>query len=248
MCIRDRIYQLDWSFTATDPMQSSILAIININGLEGYDFEVNEVFCNDITVGAFYNNIEYNEFNDELHKGLIFLRQSIKNSEDLLKKSSLISEIDKKFTIFNAKIINKFLNKNGSKPNFIGFHGQTIYHNPLEKISKQIGDGNLLSQLLKKKVIYNFRKNDIQNGGEGAPLTPIYHKVVSDIIYKNYSLEYPINIINIGIKTKTIIKYSNGINLLRTDKSASFVAALTGNSLKNFIGYIITIPEILKNK
>ena len=54
---------------------------------------------------------EYNEFNDELHKGLIFLRQSIKNSEDLLKNSSLISEIDKKFTIFNAKIINKFLNK-----------------------------------------------------------------------------------------------------------------------------------------
>ena len=33
----------------------------------------------------------------------------------------------------------------------VGFHGQTIFHNVEEKISKQIGDGNILSQLLKKK-------------------------------------------------------------------------------------------------
>ena len=38
-----------------------------------------------------------------------------------------------------------------------------------EKISKQLGDGKLLNQLTKKKIIYNFRKNDILNGGEGAP-------------------------------------------------------------------------------
>ena len=58
------IYQLDWSFTPTDPIQSSILAIININGLPDYDFSINEAFCNDVTVGAFYNNIPYSEFNN----------------------------------------------------------------------------------------------------------------------------------------------------------------------------------------
>ena len=45
----------------------------------------------------------------------------------------------------------------------IGFHGQTIYHNSDEKISKQLGDGKLLSQLTKKTVIYNFRQNDLEN-------------------------------------------------------------------------------------
>ena len=40
----------------------------------------------------------------------------------------------------------------------------------------QLGDGKLLSQLIKKDIIFNFRKNDIQNGGEGAPLTPIFHQ------------------------------------------------------------------------
>ena len=58
------IYQLDWSFTATDPMQSSILAIVDIEGLPGYDFEVNSVFCDAVTVGAFYSNTEFSEFNN----------------------------------------------------------------------------------------------------------------------------------------------------------------------------------------
>ena len=60
----------------------------------------------------------------------------------------------------------------------VGFHGQTIYHNPKEKISKQLGDAKLLNQLTKKKVVHNFRKNDILNGGEGAPLAPIFHQLI----------------------------------------------------------------------
>jgi anhydro-N-acetylmuramic acid kinase len=152
---------------------------------------------------------EYNEFNDELHKGLIFLRQSIKNSEDLLKNSSLISEIDKKFTIFNAKIINKFLNKNGSKPNFIGFHGQTIFHSARDRITKQIGNGNLLSQLTKCIVVNNFRQQDLNNGGQGAPLTPIFHYLISKIINEKYKLDYPISIINIGGITNVTTILSN---------------------------------------
>ena len=80
------------------------------------------------------------------------------------------------------------------KIDFIGFHGQTIYHNPIEKISKQLGDGNLLSQLTKKTVIYNFRQNDIKNNGEGAPLTPIFHK----LIINKKKIELPVCILNIG--------------------------------------------------
>ena len=63
---------------------------------------------------------------------------------------------------------------------FIGFHGQTIYHNAKEKISKQLGDGKLLSQLTKKTVIYDFRQNDLKNGGHGAPLSPIFHKLLKE--------------------------------------------------------------------
>ena len=47
------------------------------------------------------------------------------------------------------------------------------------KISKQLGDGRLMSQLVKKKVIYDFRQEDIANKGQGAPLTPIFHNLLS---------------------------------------------------------------------
>ena len=73
----------------------------------------------------------------------------------------------------------------------IGFHGQTLYHNPQEKISIQLGNGGLLSSTIKKQLVFNFRKNDIKNeGGEGAPLTPIFHKHLVKIKKIRYASLY----------------------------------------------------------
>jgi len=86
--------------------------------------------------------------------------------------------------LFHAKVANDVDHsiKKLNFPNFeiIGFHGQTMFHSPKEKISLQLGDGNLLSQLSKKTVVYDFRQNDLKNGGQGAPLTPIFHKSLLD--------------------------------------------------------------------
>ena len=92
-----------------------------------------------------YSHIEqisdkYYEFDDQLHKDLISLRGAIKNLDDLSKYSLKINKIEKKFTLFNANIVNNFIEEN-LKPDFIGFHGQTIFHQAKDKISKQIGDG-----------------------------------------------------------------------------------------------------------
>ena len=141
---------------------------------------------------------KYYEFDDKLYRDLIFLRESVRNLRDLEKNSIIVNEIEKKFTLFNAKIINEFINNKGIKPKFIGFHGQTIYHNFKDKVSKQIGDGNLLSQLTECIVVNKFRQQNLDNGGQGAPLTPIFHYLISRQINKNYKLDYPINIINIG--------------------------------------------------
>ena len=70
----------------------------------------------------------------------------------------------------------------------------------------QLGDGKLLNQLTKKKIVYNFRKNDILNGGEGAPLTPLFHQLIV-----SQKIRLPICILNIGgISNITIIKKSIG--------------------------------------
>ena len=76
----------------------------------------------------------------------------------------------------------------------VGFHGQTIYHNPRNKISIQLGDPTKLAKLLNKDVIFNFRSDDIESGGQGAPLAPIYHK----FILEDCKLELPCCVLNIG--------------------------------------------------
>ena len=51
-------------------------------------------------------------------------------------------KLREKFTLFHAEICNKIINKSDYDIDLIGFHGQTIFHNASQKISKQLGDAN----------------------------------------------------------------------------------------------------------
>ncbi len=100
----------------------------------------------------------------------------------------------------------------------IGFHGITLWHKPSDKYTHQIGDAKLLKKNLAKyqnlknsEVIFNFRKNDILNEGQGAPLTPIYHKV----LMKHLKIIEPSLIVNIGGITN--ITYINRSKIFSTD-------------------------------
>ena len=137
---------------------------------------------------------KYFKYDQKIYENLHYLRDKILKSNDLNINEGKIDDLEREITIFHAKIVNQILKSVDKKIDFIGFHGQTIYHNPSEKISRQLGDGNLLSQLTKKTVIYDFRQNDIENGGEGAPLTPIFHK----LIINKKKIELPVCILNIG--------------------------------------------------
>ena len=141
---------------------------------------------------------KYFKYDDHLVKKLLLIRDKISNSNDIVRYKDQLDEIERDFTLFNAKIINETLNSMSKNVDVIGFHGQTIYHNPSEKMSIQIGDGNLLSQLTKKKVVFNFRQNDLNNGGQGAPLTPIFHNMLANKVMRDFNQKFPINIINIG--------------------------------------------------
>ena len=141
---------------------------------------------------------EYFEYNESLHQELIELRNLIININNLKQLSSRLKDLERKITIFHSKIVNEISNKYQDQIDFVGFHGQTIFHNPELKISKQLGDGGLMSQLVKKKVIYDFRQEDIANKGQGAPLTPIFHNLLSKIISQKHQINFPICFLNIG--------------------------------------------------
>lgn len=56
-----------------------------------------------------------------------------------------------------------------------GFHGQTLAHDPRGRGTHQAGSGAILAQVLGCPVVWDFRSNDVQMGGQGAPLAPFYH-------------------------------------------------------------------------
>ncbi len=147
----------------------------------------------------FYNILDdYFEYDVELQEELIRLRDLVLSQNDLLKNSIELGNLERKITVFHAEKINQILLKYKHEVDLIGFHGQTIFHEPEKKITKQLGDGKLLSQLLKKKVVYDFRQKDIENDGQGAPLTPIFHYLLSNIINEKYKTGFPLGFINIG--------------------------------------------------
>mgnify|MGYP001215666849 CR=1 FL=1 len=57
----------------------------------------------------------------------------------------------------------------------VGFHGQTVLHQPEAGITVQIGDPQLLARAADCAVVGQFRLADIANGGQGAPLAPLFH-------------------------------------------------------------------------
>jgi len=57
----------------------------------------------------------------------------------------------------------------------IGFHGQTLAHDPANRRTHQVGDGQLLSDALGTPVVWDFRTADVELGGQGAPLAPFFH-------------------------------------------------------------------------
>ncbi|MBT4344565.1 MAG: anhydro-N-acetylmuramic acid kinase [Flavobacteriales bacterium] len=87
------------------------------------------------------------------------------------KPEKIINEIDLKYGDFLSKICNKFL-KN-EKIDYISSHGHTIFHQPENNFTLQIGNGNVISKNTKKITINNFRNLDVSLKGQGAPLVPV---------------------------------------------------------------------------
>lgn len=120
-------------------------------------------------------------------------------------------ELSNQIVTDHNNVIIEIRKLSGIKPDLVGFHGQTVFHNPKKNISIQIGSGYLLSKMCKTNVVANFRQNDIDNGGEGAPISPIYHKY----LMQKFNFNLPCCFINIGGVSN--ITYWDGQELIGFD-------------------------------
>lgn len=125
------------------------------------------------------------------------LRNRLRACLNKAEKSPEILAAERDFTLAHAPLILELINQFNYKPqdiDIIGFHGQTTHHNISKKLTLQIGDGALLADKTGIDVIYDMRQADVQAGGHGAPLLPVYHRALA----LNANLNMPVAVINIG--------------------------------------------------
>lgn len=107
-----------------------------------------------------------------------------------------LAEAERMVTDLNAAAVSAFLRRHAIDRrtiDVIGFHGQTVLHRPDLRITVQLGDGRLLSELTGLPVVYNLRAADVAAGGQGAPLVPAYHRALLSRV-----VERPVAVLNVG--------------------------------------------------
>ncbi len=106
-----------------------------------------------------------------------------------------IRAVERELTLRHADAVRALLFKAGLAPGqvgLLGFHGQTILHDPERGKTWQIGDGALLAAETGIDVVCDFRSADMAAGGQGAPLVPLFHAALAA------DLEKPLAVLNIG--------------------------------------------------
>jgi len=99
-------------------------------------------------------------------------KAKLKNLVELSRAA--LRQTDEDYTIYLSEIIQRFISKHGIKIiDFISSHGHTALHQPWQNITYQIGNLPQLAQLLGHTLVCDFRVQDVELGGQGAPLVPI---------------------------------------------------------------------------
>ena len=106
-----------------------------------------------------------------------------------LQSKDEIRILDIEYGKYLGNLVNEFIEKNKIRElDFIASHGHTIFHDPENGYTLQIGDGKIISENTGHKVVCDFRTQDVVLGGQGAPLVPIGDK----FLFSEY--EYCLNL------------------------------------------------------
>lgn len=116
--------------------------------------------------------------------------------QDRRQRPGTLGEVEQILTEQHAHAVSAFLKEHGiarETIHVIGFHGQTVFHNSEAGLTVQLGDGPLLANLTQVPVVHDLRARDMELGGQGAPLVPVYHRAMLDGIGPR-----PVALVNVG--------------------------------------------------
>ncbi len=178
---------MDMTLPTTFPKTYKTLGLMSGTSLDGVDVALIETDGQGTVIPLGFLYVPYPDA----------LRLRVKNHFGTKDKTPETEAVERDLTLFHADAVRAFLvqeNLDKTDIDVVGFHGQTLYHDPDHGFTWQIGDGELLANELGINVVNDFRANDVKQGGQGAPLIPIYHYARA----RSSNLKRPVAILNIG--------------------------------------------------
>jgi anhydro-N-acetylmuramic acid kinase len=171
---------------ADGPVVTAIGAIsgTSMDGIDVAVIRTDGAACVETGTGASY------PYEDGLREEL---RQVIAEPE--VAEHAALELLETQVTRAHAQAINRFMDEQGLDPaavDVVGLHGQTVFHRPERRFTRQLGLGALTAELTGITTVNRFRHADVAAGGEGAPLVPLYHRALAN------GLAQPLMVLNLG--------------------------------------------------
>lgn len=140
------------------------------------------------------------------------LRATIANG--VIAETDPLADLERDVTDAHIGAVERFMADTGlarSAVKVAGFHGQTVWHNPAKRFTRQLMFGDVAAARLGIDCVTRFRHADVAAGGQGAPLVPLYHRALAA------GLVQPLMVLNLGgvgnvtyIDGDTVIAFDTG--------------------------------------
>jgi anhydro-N-acetylmuramic acid kinase len=148
----------------------NVLGVMSGTSLDGVDL-AHIYFVKENEKWSF--QIHENETISYSEPWIIRLKEAVDFSNLELKK------LNEDYTVLLAEIISNFIKTNKIENlDAVCSHGHTILHQPQNGFTLQIGNLSRIAQLINQKVVCDFRVQDVNLGGQGAPLVPIGDQIL----------------------------------------------------------------------
>jgi anhydro-N-acetylmuramic acid kinase len=203
--------------------------------LDGLDVAICEFTCDPTWSGRIlqFNMFDFSES----------LRSSLKNS--MILTAEELWKLDKSWAHFAAECVSKTSPELLLRVQLLSSHGHTVFHNPQDGYSVQIGSGAVLAAQSNLPVVCDLRSLDIAYGGQGAPLVPL----VDSTLFSEYTACLNLGgFANISILPKAwdIGVCNNLLNILAREKGVEYDAegsiAKSGKIIGDLLQQMLSIP------
>jgi len=155
----------------------NVIGIMSGTSIDGLDCSYMTTDGENLVSIKFEKTYKYSQnYRSKLKKIINYLNKikSIKINQYVKNQEGIVTN---KFIQIIKKFIKEY-NIKYSSIDYIGISGQTVFHDPKNKKTIQLGSCKKIQKIIKLKIVGNFRENDIKNGGQGAPIAAFYHNYI----------------------------------------------------------------------